>query len=252
MNTTDIERTAAAADNSTASEPQKIQRTLETQVDQEIQRTRETQRVQETPAVQENLTSQGIQAIEQITQQLMNDERNRSYTDRGVPPIFQISPEARILIIAQAPGKKVEETGIPFNDQSGVRLMEWLGIDRETFYSDKVAIMPMDFYYPGKARTGDLPPRSFVAKEYHPLLLQQMPNVSLTILGGGFSTHYYLKGREQKNLTETVRHFADYLPEYFPIVHPSPLNNIWLKKNPWFPEEIVPELQRRVKNALEL
>ena len=188
--------------------------------------------------------------IEEITEELKSDERNRSYTERGLTPIFQINKEAKVLIIGQAPGKKVEESGIPFHDKSGERLMDWMGIDPETFYSEQIAIMPMDFYYPGKAKTGDLPPRSFIAREYHKQIREAMPEVSLTLLSGSYSVHYYLKGREKKNLTETVKAFQEYLPDYFPIVHPSPLNNIWLKKNPWFEEEVVPELRERVCAAL--
>lgn len=188
--------------------------------------------------------------IEEITEELKSDERNRSYTERGITPIFQINKEAKVLIIGQAPGKKVEESGIPFHDKSGERLMDWMGIDPETFYSEQIAIMPMDFYYPGKAKTGDLPPRSFIAREYHKQIREAMPEVSLTLLSGSYSVHYYLKGREKKNLTETVKAFQEYLPDYFPIVHPSPLNNIWLKKNPWFEEEVVPELRKRVRTAL--
>lgn len=189
-------------------------------------------------------------SIEEITEELKSDERNRSYTERGITPIFQINKEAKVLIIGQAPGKKVEESGIPFHDKSGERLMDWMGIDPETFYSEQIAIMPMDFYYPGKAKTGDLPPRSFIAREYHKQIREAMPEVSLTLLSGSYSVHYYLKGREKKNLTETVKAFQEYLPDYFPIVHPSPLNNIWLKKNPWFEEEVVPELRERVRAAL--
>ncbi len=188
--------------------------------------------------------------IEEITEELKSDERNRSYTERGITPIFQINKEAKVLIIGQAPGKKVEESGIPFHDKSGERLMDWMGIGPETFYSEQIAIMPMDFYYPGKAKTGDLPPRSFIAREYHKQIREAMPEVSLTLLSGSYSVHYYLKGREKKNLTETVKAFQEYLPDYFPIVHPSPLNNIWLKKNPWFEEEVVPELRERVCAAL--
>lgn len=188
--------------------------------------------------------------IEEITEELKSDVRNRSYTERGITPIFQINKEAKVLIIGQAPGRKVEESGIPFHDKSGERLMDWMGIDPETFYSEQIAIMPMDFYYPGKAKTGDLPPRSFIAREYHKQIREAMPEVSLTLLSGSYSVHYYLKGREKKNLTETVKAFQEYLPDYFPIVHPSPLNNIWLKKNPWFEEEVVPELRERVCAAL--
>ena len=188
--------------------------------------------------------------LDEITSQIMADERNRSYTERGIPPIFQIHEKARILLIGQAPGKKVEQSLIPFHDQSGNTLMQWMGIDPETFYSDQIAIMPMDFYYPGKGKTGDLPPRKFIAREYHEKLLQTMPDVQLTILVGRYAVDYYLKGRKERNLTETIRNYAAYLPEYFPIVHPSPLNFRWQGKNPWFQEEVVPILRQQVAAAL--
>lgn len=117
-------------------------------------------------------------SVEELIKELECDPRNREYTERGIPPVFQISHEARILIIGQAPGKKVEESLIPFNDKSGEKLMEWMGIDRDTFYSEKIAIVPMDFYYPGKGKTEDLPPRKFIAEEYHEKILEMMPAFS--------------------------------------------------------------------------
>ena len=186
----------------------------------------------------------------QITKELRRDPRNQEYTARDIPPVFQIHPKARVLIIGQAPGKKVEETLIPFNDKSGETLIQWMGIDRDTFYSPQIGIMPMDFYYPGKGKTGDLPPRKFIAREYHEKLLQTMPDVQLTILVGRYAVDYYLKGRKERNLTETIRNYAASLPEYFPIVHPSPLNFRWQGKNPWFQEEVVPVLRQQVAAAL--
>lgn len=189
--------------------------------------------------------------IDEFIRKLENDPRNKIYTERGIPPIFQTDPKARILIVGQAPGKKVESTRIPFNDKSGEKLIQWLGIDRDTFYSDSVAIMPMDFYFPGKGKTGDLPPRKFIAQEYHVELLSLMPQIRLTILIGAYSIKYYLGKRAQKNLTETVRNYREYLPSYFPIVHPSPLNFRWQKKNPWFEAEVVPALQEAVAQILK-
>lgn len=188
--------------------------------------------------------------VEEIVEKLKADERNQAYTKRGVPPVFQISPDAKILLIGQAPGRKVEETRIPFNDKSGEKLIRWMGIDRETFYSSKIAIMPMDFYYPGKGKSGDLPPRKFIAQTYHPQILRMMPDVEMTILIGKYAVDYYLKGKKKRNLTETVAAYKAYLPEYFPIVHPSPLNFRWQRKNPWFEEQVVPALQRRVRDIL--
>lgn len=184
--------------------------------------------------------------FDKIIKRLKEDSRNKSYTERGIPPIFQVSPKAQILIIGQAPGKKVEESLIPFNDKSGEKLVQWMGIDRDTFYSEKIAILPMDFYYPGKGKTGDLPPRSFIAKEYHKDILDLMPDIKLTILIGSYSMKYYLGKGMKENLTETVRRYKEYLPKYFPIVHPSPLNFRWQKANPWFEGEIVPVLRDMV------
>ena len=188
--------------------------------------------------------------FDKIIKKLKEDSRNKSYTERGIPPIFQVSPKAQILIIGQAPGKKVEESLIPFNDKSGEKLVQWMGIDRDTFYSEKIAILPMDFYYPGKGKTGDLPPRSFIAKEYHKDILDLMPDIKLTILIGSYSMKHYLGKSMKENLTETVRSYKEYLPKYFPIVHPSPLNFRWQKANPWFEGEVVPVLRDKVHKIL--
>ena len=188
--------------------------------------------------------------FDKIIKKLKEDSRNKSYTERGIPPIFQVSPKAQVLIIGQAPGKKVEESLIPFNDKSGEKLVQWMGIDRDTFYSEKIAILPMDFYYPGKGKTGDLPPRSFIAKEYHKDILDLMPDIKLTILIGSYSMKYYLGKGMKENLTETVRSYKEYLPKYFPIVHPSPLNFRWQKANPWFEGEVVPVLWDKVHKIL--
>ena len=188
--------------------------------------------------------------LQDVIDQLRRDDRNKDYTERGIGPIFQIHEEAKILIIGQAPGRKVEESGIPFHDKSGETLMDWMGIDASVFYSKAVSIMPMDFYYPGKAKTGDKPPRKFIATEYHPDILALMPDVSLTILIGKYAMDYYLKGRKGCNLTETVHNFAAYLPDYFPIVHPSPLNFRWQAANPWFKADVVPVLQQKIAQIL--
>ncbi|MDU5603778.1 MAG: uracil-DNA glycosylase family protein [Mogibacterium sp.] len=189
-------------------------------------------------------------SISKIVEELKADERNAEYTRRGIPPIFQLNKDAKILIIGQAPGRKVEESKIPFDDKSGEKLISWMGIDRKTFYSDKIAILPMDFYYPGKGKTGDLPPRKFIAEEYHRELLDELTNIEMTLLIGKYSMDYYLKGKMKRNLTETVRSYEEYLPKYFPIVHPSPLNFRWQAKNPWFMEEVVPVLAERVAKIL--
>ena len=192
-----------------------------------------------------------IMSLKDIIKQIELDSRNADYTNKNIPPILQVDKEARILIVGQAPGKKVEESLIPFNDKSGETLISWMGIDKDTFYSKEIAIVPMDFYYPGKAKTGDLPPRKFIAQEYHGPILKELNNIELTILIGKYSMDYYLKGRTKKNLTETVRCFDEYLPKYFPIVHPSPLNFRWQAKNPWFVQDVVPVLKKTVKKILK-
>ena len=192
----------------------------------------------------------GIMTFDKIIEEIKNDPRNEEYTKRAIDPIFQVDKDAKVLLIGQAPGRVVEETGISFNDKSGDKLRNWMGIDRDIFYSKEIAILPMDFYYPGKAKQGDLPPRKFIAEDYHQKILDQMPNIKLTILIGAYSQKYYLGKKRKKNLTQTVKNYKEYLPEYFPIVHPSPLNIGWLKKNPWFEEDNLPDLQKRIEQIL--
>lgn len=185
-----------------------------------------------------------------IIKKLEDDPRNKAYTDRGIGPIFQADKNAKILLIGQAPGRIVEETGIPFHDKSGEKLRTWMGIDKDRFYSKDIAIVPMDFYFPGKAKQGDKAPRKFIADDYHKEIIDLMPNIGITILIGAYAQKYYLGKDFKKNLTETVRNYEDYLPKYFPIVHPSPLTIGWIKKNPWFDDEIIPDLQKRIEEIL--
>ena len=197
-----------------------------------------------------NKVTEAYNNFTKIKNALISDERNSDYSKRGILPIYQVSEEAKVLIIGQAPGAKVEENGIPFMDKSGEKLRDWMGVDEETFYSKKVAIMPMDFYFPGKGKTGDLPPRKFIAEEYHGKMLALMPKIKLTILIGEYAIKNYLKDTKKENLTETVRCFQEYLPKYFPIVHPSPLNFRWQAKNPWFEKDVVPILRQKVHEIL--
>lgn len=191
--------------------------------------------------------------FEEIKEMIMNDEMNSSFTEKGIEPLFKSGKEARIVIAGQAPGRKAEETKLFWNDLSGDRLREWMGISREFFYgSEHIAQLPMDFYYPGKAKTGDQPPRKGFAEKWHPLLLKEMPNVETIILIGGYSQKYYLGKNRKSNLTETVRNFREYLPRYLPLVHPSPLNIGWLKRNPWFDSDVLPVLREIVnRNILQ-
>lgn len=171
--------------------------------------------------------------------------------EHGVNPILSASKSARIVIIGQAPGRRVHESGIPWDDTSGKNLRNWLGIEPEVFYDEsKIALVPMGFCYPGKGKSGDLPPRKECAPQWHDLVLDCMKNRKLTILIGQYSQDYYLRESNKRNLTETVKNYTEYLPKYFPLPHPSPRNNIWQKKNPWFVRELLPELKKTVYSAL--
>jgi uracil-DNA glycosylase len=168
----------------------------------------------------------------------------------GPRPIVSAHEEARILIIGQAPGKRVHESGVPWDDPSGTRLRQWLGIDDKVFYSKQVALIPMGFCYPGTGRSGDLPPRPECAELWHAQLLSRLPNVRVTLLLSRYALKAYLGPRMKRNLTETVRAWKEYLPAYLPMPHPSPRNNRWLKQNPWFETDVLPDLRRRVSTAL--
>ncbi len=167
-------------------------------------------------------------------------------------PVFHIGPHAKILIIGQAPGTRAHNTGCSWNDPSGDTLREWLGLSREEFYdTEKIAITSLGFCYPGRGKSGDLPPRPECAPQWHGKLRALMPEVKLTLLIGQYAQAYYLKDKRKATLGETVRAWKEYLPlGYFPLVHPSPRNRLWLKRNPWFEKKVVPELRRAVKRAL--
>ena len=186
-----------------------------------------------------------------IAEEIRKDPENASFTKRGIDPLFFAGPECRIMIVGQAPGRIAEESGIVWNDRSGDRLRDWMGIDRDTFYnSGKLAIVPMDFYFPGTGKSGDLPPRKDFADKWHPRLLELMPDLKLTLLVGSYATKRYLKLKSSASLTQVVKDYRDYLPEFFPLVHPSPRNQIWMKKNPWFNQTVIPDLQKLVAQIM--
>lgn len=170
----------------------------------------------------------------------------------GPQPVLRISITARLLIVGQAPGTKVHATGIPWNDPSGDRLRDWLGLDRAQFYDDaRIAILPAGLCYPGRTNGGDAPPRPECAPLWHPPLRAMMPNVGLTLLVGAYAQAYYLGERRQKTLAETVTHWRDFLPAFIPTPHPSPRNRLWLRKHPWFEDEVVPAMRSRVQRLLK-
>ena len=166
-------------------------------------------------------------------------------------PIVVAARTAKVLIIGQAPGSRVHASGQPWDDDSGDRLRGWLAMDRATFYdADKVAQMPSGFCYPGKGKGGDLPPRPECAPLWHAQLLATMPHIRLTLLIGRYAQAYYLRGNAKPTLTETVAAYADYLPHFLPLPHPSPRNRLWLRRNPWFEAEVVPRLRQQLAMAL--
>ncbi len=162
-------------------------------------------------------------------------------------PIVAADINSKICIIGQAPGRKVQNSGIPWHDKSGENLRRWMGVSEEQFYDASiVAIVPMGFCYPGTGKSGDLPPRKECAPLWHDKILEQMPSVQLTLLIGKYAQDYYLNDK-RKSLTDRVREFQSYGPKYFPLPHPSPRNNIWKKKNPWFEAEVIQALQMRIE-----
>lgn len=166
-------------------------------------------------------------------------------------PVVRVHPEARILIAGQAPGRRVHESGLPWNDPSGDRLRDWMGLDRETFYDQRnVAVAAMGFCYPGTVKGADLPPRKECAPLWRASLLAELKHVRLTLLVGGYAQQWHLRERAKASLAETVRAWRDCGPDVLPLPHPSWRNTGWLKRNPWFAEELLPVLRAKVQDAL--
>ena len=186
---------------------------------------------------------------------LLTDIRNCSVCEAHLPlgpnPIVSAHPNASIIIIGQAPGTKVHKTSVPWDDPSGKQLRKWMGITETVFYNpSKIAIMPMGFCYPGKGKTGDLPPRPECAPLWHEQLLKKMPNIQLTILIGQYAQKQYLRNTLKRNLTETVKAYKEYAPSIFTLPHPSPRNRFWLAKNPWFEQEVLPAFRGEISKML--
>ena len=170
----------------------------------------------------------------------------------GPRPVIRAASGARILIVGQAPGTRVHETGVPFNDPSGDRLRDWLGVERATFYDEnRIAIVPMGLCYPGRdARGGDRPPVKHCAPLWHPRLRPLLPRLELTLLVGSYAQAYYLGKDKRGSLTETVRAWRDYMPAFLPLPHPSWRNTAWLKRNPWFETDLLPVLRARIAELI--
>lgn len=167
-------------------------------------------------------------------------------------PVLQVAKTARILIISQAPGSKVHESGIPWNDASGARLRDWLSLENSVFYDAAiVAILPMGFCYPGAgAGSGDNPPRMECTPHWHKRLLKHLPDIQLTLLVGQYAQRHYLGPRRKSSLTETVKAFSEYGPQFFPLPHLSWRSQVWMRKHTWFEQEIIPELRNAVRNLV--
>lgn len=182
--------------------------------------------------------------------ELLTEIRQCRHCEKSLPlgpnPVLRASASARLLIVGQAPGTRVHATGIPWNDPSGDRLRQWLQMDREQFYDEsRIAIVPMGFCYPGRGKSGDLPPSPDCAPLWHEPLLAQMPELQLVLLVGSYAQAHYL-GKSRETLTQRVQRWADFGPRYFPLPHPSPRNIAWLQRNPWFDEQVIPALRQRV------
>lgn len=184
--------------------------------------------------------------------QLLSDIRACTFCEPdlalGANPVVRASIHSKILVVGQAPGTRVHKTGIPWNDPSGVQLRKWLNVTDEEFYNeDLFGIVPMGFCYPGKGKSGDLPPDPRCAPKWHPLLLERMPDIELILLIGMYAQRYYLGEKAKRTLTETVSSFEAYGPKFFPMPHPSPRNRLWIKKNDWFEASVVPVLRQKVE-----
>jgi uracil-DNA glycosylase len=188
-------------------------------------------------------------------EQLLNEVRCCAVCAGQLPlgprPIVQAGREARVLVIGQAPGSKVHESGVPWRDASGDRLRDWMGVDEKMFYdANRLAIFPMGFCYPGRGVSGDMPPRPECAPLWHVRLLSSLPQRRLTLLVGAYAQACYLAGRGKTSVTETVRGFRHCMPRFFPLPHPSWRSTIWMRKNPWFHSDALPALQEAIAKAM--
>ncbi|MFW2339981.1 MAG: uracil-DNA glycosylase family protein [Acidimicrobiia bacterium] len=190
-------------------------------------------------------------SLEDLLAQVRSCTVCAEFLPAGPRPIVQVGPNARIVLIGQAPGRRVHESGVPWDDQSGVRLRDWLGLSVDEFYDpDIVAIIPMGFCYPGTGSSGDLPPRPECAPLWHDRLLDQLSSEVLRVILGNYALARYVPDRSP-TLTETVRRYRDLLPDRIVLPHPSPRNNPWLRKNPWFEAEAVPLVRQRIRSLID-
>lgn len=193
--------------------------------------------------------------MQELKESIVNCSSNQHFTNQDWQPIFYASVSSKIILISQAPSFRAQLSGIAWQDFSGNTLRSWLGVNKDDFYdASKFSVLPMDFYFPGKAvrGSGDKLPRLEFAAHWHPKFFASFEEVKLIVLIGRFAQKYYLGSSAQKNLTLTVQNYEIYLPKFFVLPHPSPLNGRWLKNNPWFEIEVLPKLQLVVKNILDV
>lgn len=189
--------------------------------------------------------------MQALTKQIKSCQICKDHLPLDPRPVFKAHEHSKIVIIGQAPGLAVHKSGIPWNDKSGDNLRRWLGVSSETFYNPLFfSIIPMGFCYPGKGKSGDLPPRKECALQWHELLFKSLTHVELVLLVGKYAQDYYLPQNPYKNLTSTVQNYKYFLPQFFTLPHPSPRNNIWMAKNEWFKHLVLPELKIRIAEII--
>ena len=186
---------------------------------------------------------------------LKKDIQNCTLCSESLPfgprPVIQVAADSRILIVGQAPGRRVHESGIPFDDPSGDRLRDWMGVSKEVFYdASQIALVPMGFCYPGTGKSGDLAPRKECVAAWRAELLSALTKVELTLVLGQYAMRYHLPNTK-RTLTDTVFSWKAFYPDVIPLPHPSPRNNIWLKRHPWFESELLPALKLAVRSVLD-
>jgi uracil-DNA glycosylase len=188
------------------------------------------------------------ESLSRVSREARACELCKDHLPQAPRPVFLVGRSARLLIVGQAPGRRVHETGIPWNDPSGDVLREWLALGREAFYdTSRIAIVPTGLCYPGTVGGADLPPCRECAPAWQPRFRAALPELRLTLLVGSYAQAYYLKARRKRTLAQTVRAYRDYLPEFFVLPHPSWRNKLWLRKNAWFADDVLPALRRRIR-----
>ncbi len=197
------------------------------------------------------MSNDKLVVVDQLAKQIRDCKICEPHLPMGANPVIQFDPQARLLIVGQAPGIRVHNSGIAFNDPSGDRLRDWLGVDEQQFYdARKIAIVPMGFCYPGTGKNGDLPPRLECATAWRSKLLAQLEQVQLTLVIGQYAMRWHLPDEKKQSVTSLVKQWHRFAPDVFPMPHPSPRNNRWLKNNPWFEVELLPQLKQQVQAAL--